>query len=156
MARRSKDDEVARNRNPGDRSLQSRHRHSIRSSLAHLPTHLQTAIVSYRRQADMSGDLDPAIRQFLDRVSERETRESVMAKLAAFDRSQVELKAGTILSREWNGTMQRVTVVDGGFLWDGSRYDSLSAIAFAIAGTRWNGPPFFGLRDDPVNGNGQP
>ena len=90
MARRSKDDEVARNRNPGDRSLQSRHRHSIHSSLAHL----QTAIVSYRRQADMSGDLDPAIRQFLDRVSEKETRESVMAKLAAFDRSQVELKAG--------------------------------------------------------------
>jgi len=104
----------------------------------------------------MSGDLDPAIRQFLDRVSEKETRESVMAKLAAFDRSQVELKAGTILSREWNETMQRVTVVDGGFLWDGSRYDSLSAIAFAITGTRWNGPRFFGLPDDPVNGNGQP
>ncbi len=26
-----------------------------------------------------------------------------MAKLIAFDRGQVEFKAGTILSREWNG-----------------------------------------------------
>jgi hypothetical protein len=43
-------------------------------------------------------------------------------------------------------------VVDGGFLWDGTRYDSLSAIAiaFAITGTRWNGPRFLGLRDRDV------
>jgi hypothetical protein len=26
-------------------------------------------------------------------------------------------------------------------------YDSLSKIAFAITGTKWNGPRFFGLRD---------
>jgi hypothetical protein len=118
-----------------------------RSVLAHLPKHLQTAIMSYRRQADQFGQLDPAIRQFLDRMVEKETRSSVMAKLVAFDRSQIEMKAGTILSREWNGAMHRVIVVDGGFLWDGITYDSLSKVAFAITGTRWNGPRFFGLRD---------
>jgi hypothetical protein len=26
-------------------------------------------------------------------------------------------------------------------------YPSLSQVAFAITGTRWNGPRFFGLRD---------
>jgi len=26
-------------------------------------------------------------------------------------------------------------------------YDSLSKVAFAITGTKWNGPRFFGLRD---------
>lgn len=98
----------------------------------------------------MSGDLDPAIRQFLDRIVEKETSESVMAKLVAFDQNQIELKAGTILSREWNGITHRVIVVDDGFLWDGTRYDSLSAIAFAITGTRWSGPRFFGLRDSTV------
>lgn len=118
-----------------------------RSALAHLSKHLQTAIMSYRRQADQFGQLDPAIRQFLDRVVDKETRPSVMAKLVAFDRSQIELKAGTILSREWNGATHRVIVVDGGFLWDGTTYDSLSKVAFAITGTRWNGPRFFGLRD---------
>jgi hypothetical protein len=47
--------------------------------------------VSYRRQADVAGDLDPAIRQFLDRLVEKESRESVMARLVAFDRGQIEL-----------------------------------------------------------------
>ena len=148
--------ELARRRDLGGRRPQSRGRRSSWSTLAHLPKHLQTAIVSYRRQADQSGDLDPAIRQFLDRMVEKETPESVMAKLVAFDRGQVELKAGTILSREWNGITQRAIVVDDGFLWDGTRYDSLSAIAFAITGTRWNGPRFFGLRDSTVGGEDGP
>ncbi|MCB1393791.1 DUF2924 domain-containing protein [Nitrobacter sp.] len=155
MAKASKG-ELARRRDLGGRRPQSRGRRSSWSTLAHLPKHLQTAIVSYRRQADQSGDLDPAVRQFLDRVGEKETPDSVMAKLVAFDRGQVELKAGTILSREWNGIIQRAIVVEGGFLWDGTRYDSLSAIAFAITGTRWNGPRFFGLRDSTVDGEDGP
>jgi hypothetical protein len=57
------------------------------------------------------------------------------------------MQAGTILSREWNGVIHRVTVVDDRFLWNENKYDSLSAIALAITGTRWNGPRFFGLRD---------
>ena len=47
-------------------------------------------------------------------------------------------------------------VVDDGFLWNGARYDSLSAIAFAITGTRWSGPRFFGLRDNTVGGEDGP
>lgn len=140
-------DEIARKGGLGGRS-RSRGRGLSRSALVHLPKHLQTAIESYRRQADVSGDLDPAIRQFLDRIGEKETRESVMAKLVTFDRDQVELQAGTILSRDWNGATHRAIAVDNGFLWEGTRYDSLSAIAFAITGTRWNGPRFFGLRDN--------
>lgn len=155
MAEASKDG-INRKRDLGGRRPQSRGRRSRRSALAHLPKHLQTAIVSYRRQADQSGDLDPAIRQFLDRIGEKETSDSVMAKLVAFDRGQVELKAGTILSREWNGITQRAIVVDDGFLWEGTRYDSLSAIAFAITGTRWSGPRFFGLRDNTVGGEDGP
>ena len=36
---------------------------------------------------------------------------------------------------------------DEGFAWNGKTYDSLSKVAFAITGTNWNGPRFFGLRD---------
>ena len=57
------------------------------------------------------------------------------------------LLAGTRLVREWKGVGHEVTVVDGGFEYQGRRYRSLSAIARAITGTRWNGPLFFGLRD---------
>ena len=38
-------------------------------------------------------------------------------------------------------------VVDDGFVLNGKIYDSLSKVAFAITGTNWNGPRFFGLRD---------
>jgi hypothetical protein len=30
-------------------------------------------------------------------------------------------------------------------------YPSLSKVAFAITGSRWNGPKFFGLRDKPAS-----
>ena len=54
-----------------------------------------------------------------------------------------------MLAREWNGRMQRVAVLADGFTWNGKTYPSLSKIAQAITGTRWNGPRFFGLRDKP-------
>jgi Protein of unknown function (DUF2924) len=55
--------------------------------------------------------------------------------------------AGTQLVREWQGTEHRVTVVDGGFEYRGRPFKSLSAIARAITGTRWNGWVFFGLKN---------
>lgn len=55
--------------------------------------------------------------------------------------------AGTRLVREWNGVEHTVTVLRDGFEWEGRKYKSLSAIARAIAGTRWNGWRFFGLRE---------
>ena len=41
----------------------------------------------------------------------------------------------------------RRVVSANGFAWNGNTYPSLSKVAFAITGTRWNGPRFFGLRD---------
>jgi hypothetical protein len=49
--------------------------------------------------------------------------------------------------REWQGTTHHVTVTDEGFLWNGKPHRSLSSIAGAITGTKWNGPRFFGLRE---------
>jgi hypothetical protein len=55
--------------------------------------------------------------------------------------------AGTRLIREWQGVERCVTVRDDGYEYQGRLYKSLSAIARAITGTRWNGPLFFGLRN---------
>jgi hypothetical protein len=52
---------------------------------------------------------------------------------------------GTRLVREWNGKTHHVDVVQSGFVWNGGRYGSLSAIAREITGARWSGPRFFGL-----------
>ena len=57
----------------------------------------------------------------------------------------VMLKPGTMITREWRGTLHRVYVLDAGFAYDGRQYGSLSEVARAIAGTRWSGPRFFGI-----------
>jgi DUF2924 family protein len=54
---------------------------------------------------------------------------------------------GTQLIREWKGVEHRVTVRDDDFEYQGRPYKSLSAVARAIAGTRWNGLIFFGLKN---------
>lgn len=55
------------------------------------------------------------------------------------------LRAGTQLVREWNGRRYLVEVIETGYLMNGERYKSLSAIALHITGTVWSGPRFFGL-----------
>jgi len=69
--------------------------------------------------------------------------------VADLNRSRTELRPGTLLTREWGGHLQQVMVLPDGFTWNGKAYRSLSKVAFAITGSRWNGPRFFGLRDRP-------
>jgi hypothetical protein len=60
-----------------------------------------------------------------------------------------DVRPGSNFAREWNGRLHRVAVLADRFAWNGKTYSSLSQVAFAITGTRWNGPRFFGLRDKP-------
>jgi Protein of unknown function (DUF2924) len=55
--------------------------------------------------------------------------------------------AGTRLIRQFRGIEHVVTVLSDGFEWENRPYRSLSAIARAISGTRWNGWVFFGLKN---------
>lgn len=55
---------------------------------------------------------------------------------------------GTRFVREWNGVEHTITVLRDGYEWQGRTYKSLSAIARAITGTRWNGWRFFGVREN--------
>jgi Protein of unknown function (DUF2924) len=52
----------------------------------------------------------------------------------------IELRPGTVLSREWNGQMHSVAVLDEGFAWNGKTYPSLSKIAIAIKSLRTESP----------------
>jgi hypothetical protein len=112
----------------------------------HLPRHLLYAIIAYRIQADRFGDIDHETRQLLDRTGAKETGSTMSARLVSFDQKRTELRPGTVLVREWDRQSQRVMVMADGFAWNGQTYDSLSKVAFAITGTNWNGPRFFGLR----------
>ena len=96
------------------------------------------------------GDLDRDCQRLLDQaaLSDANRKHEVGLK-----RVIATLQQGTILSREWNGRMERVAVSADGFAWNGKTYPSLSKVAFAITGTRWNGPRFFGLRDRSTPGS---
>lgn len=52
---------------------------------------------------------------------------------------------GTILSRKYRGKTVTVKVLKTGFEYEGQQYGSLSAVARAATGTRWNGMLFFGI-----------
>jgi len=112
----------------------------------HLARHLLFRILAYRFQADRLGDLDDESRRLLDGSGSPEKAGKNAANLV---RHIADVRPGTSLGREWNGRMQRVAVLAEGFSWNGKTYPSLSQVAFAITGTRWNGPRFFGLRDKP-------
>ena len=118
-----------------------------RMAPAHLPKFLLLRIIAYRMQANVYGDLDKKACRTFDRLTrkgggERDS-ETPTRPCQADPRG---LRAGTLLMREWAGVMHHVTVVDDGFVWNGATYPSLSKVARAITGTRWNGPRFFGMR----------
>ena len=125
-----------------------------RAMPTHVPKHLLFAMLAYRLQADALGDLDATSVQLLKRAAFASSTSEVMPLTARLDQRNQELLQGAILTREWNGQVHRVMVVEDGFAWEGKTYDSLSKIAFAITGTKWNGPRFFGLRAAASEGAG--
>ncbi len=53
---------------------------------------------------------------------------------------------GNVIARAYKGQSLCVTVLEGGFEYEGLRYRTLSSVAKAIAGSHLNGYAFFGLR----------
>jgi Protein of unknown function (DUF2924) len=113
----------------------------------HLPRHLLFAMIAYRLQAEVLGDLDAETLRLLKKIDLAPSRTEAVPLTKAFEQRKRELSPGTIRIREWNSQTHRLMVVEQGFTWESSTYDSLSKIAQAITGTKWNGPRFFGLRD---------
>jgi Protein of unknown function (DUF2924) len=145
----SLDNEIARLRGLDVGELRARwHTVFRRAAPPHLPRHLLLRILAYRLQADRLGDLDADTRRLLDRIGSG-SPEGIGRLVADLKRSRTELRPGTLLTREWDGHLQQVMVLADGFSWNGKTYPSLSKVAFAITGSRWNGPRFFGLRDRP-------
>jgi Protein of unknown function (DUF2924) len=96
--------------------------------------------LSYRIQELAFGGLKLATRARLDALAE------ALDPKAARKRVMSGPVVGTQLIREWRGVEHKVTVLADGFEWEGRRYKSLSAVARAITGTRWNGLTFFGVK----------
>lgn len=100
--------------------------------------------LAYRIQELAYGGLKPETIRRLERLGE---------ELDGGDRKKSRIRAdfkpiaGTRLIREWQGIEHTVIVLDDGYDWQGRPYKSLSSVARAITGTRWNGWIFFGLKN---------
>lgn len=101
--------------------------------------------IAQRIQEKAYGGLSRPTQRLLDQL---------VKAMAAKPNGKLELprriKPGSELVRTWKGKTYRVVVQQDGFTYDGKAYAGLSEIASLIAGTRWNGPRFFGLRSNPA------
>lgn len=125
-------------------------------------------VLAHEVQVEAFGDLSRETRRMLDRLGAdaqkvrlaqangmdiaganpaEDQEEGAAAPARAEAPAPFSVKPGTLLSREWQGRMETVMALEEGYAWNGKAHASLSAVAFAITGTKWNGHRFFGLRD---------
>jgi hypothetical protein len=106
--------------------------------------------VAWYMQAKKYGGLKPAIKRKLISIAQSLEKGEQPAAL----RPRARLRTGTTIVKEWRGAKHTVTIAEGGgYSYEGKTFKSLSEIARLITGTRWNGPAFFGLRNN-KNGDG--
>lgn len=100
----------------------------------HRSADLLRRVLAWRIQADLHGGFDAPTRRMIQRGGP--------VQLAA--------TAGMRLAREWAGKRQEVVVIESGVVYEGVTFQSLSSVARHITGMHWNGPRFFGLRQENV------
>lgn len=117
--------------------------------------------IAWRLQALAEGDLserargrareiaqDASLRAVAPRDFFRVNGERVQTTPSDGNRRQQDSRLplpGVVLGRKWKGRNILVEVLEKGFRYEGRHYSSLSAVAVAVTGTRWNGLAFFGL-----------
>ncbi|MEA2860490.1 MAG: hypothetical protein QOC72_2529 [Methylobacteriaceae bacterium] len=112
-----------------------------------VPRFLLARAVAYERQVREHGDLSARVISALAAVANQELgRPGEPPAGPAPSRVVPMIRPGTILVREHQNVLHRVTALESGFSWNGKTFASLSAVARAITGVRWNGPRFFGLQ----------
>jgi DUF2924 family protein len=105
--------------------------------------------LAYRIQELAYGGLKPETVARLEALGEQLDGGNIVVRRTRVDDRPI---TGTRLIREYQGIEQTVTVMNDGYEWQGRPYRSLSAIARAITGTRWNGWTFFGIRRSGARG----
>ena len=98
--------------------------------------------LAYRLQELAFGGLSRDTRRELSAIANGSPPKAVAE---ARKRRKRKLCPGTRLLRDWHGERYEVIVQQDGFLYDGKRYKSLTAVARAITGTHRSGNRFFGL-----------
>lgn len=92
----------------------------------------------YYKYRKLSGGLQKRLDKLVEHYSETKTIDTKKIK-------KFEVTIGTKFIREFKGEKYEVIAVNGGFIFNGKLYKTLSAVANVITGTHWNGKKFFGV-----------
>ncbi len=107
---------------------------------------LMIPILAYRIQGQAFGTLGARARERLRQLSLAFEKGSNSAVTGV-----PRIRPGTRLVRQWGDQVHLVNVHVNGYEYQGTRYRSLSEIARLITGTRWSGPLFFGIKNEPAS-----
>ena len=115
--------------------------------------------IAWRMQANVEGGLsERARRRALEIANDADLRTMPPRGTSQYDgnaptvvhqtnvQPSRDLLPGTVLRRIYKGRPIDVLVAEDGFIHEGERYRSLTAVAKAATGKHWNGHHFFGLR----------
>lgn len=93
------------------------------------------------KYGDFSPEVKAMLKTLVDEISKTKAQEPCSLKKIV---KKGATKTGSFI-REYNGRAHEVFVKgEKEYLYDGVTYTSLSAVAFKITGTKWNGKRFFG------------
>lgn len=110
--------------------------------------------IAWKLQAGVEGDLTERARQRAAELmadgdlrlnTRRKLRQPANSRTASTDRDGRLPKVGSLVEREFQGRLISAKVLEAKFEYEGRTYESLSAIAYEVSGTRWNGFDFFRL-----------
>jgi Protein of unknown function (DUF2924) len=114
--------------------------------------------IAWRLQVQAQGDLSERVRQrALEIANDADLKTQVPPHWEAGKPTPARVRrsrpadripaAGTLLRRVYQDRTVVVKILSDGFEYEGRRFGSLSAVARAATGTRWNGLLFFGLTE---------
>ena len=99
--------------------------------------------IAYRLQEIMLGGLSDADKALLDRIADADPLANLRPDTVRND----AMGRGVRYHRVWQGKeYEAVSLGKGRFEFNGQEYRSLSAVAKAITGKKWNGLLFFGVK----------
>lgn len=98
--------------------------------------------LAYRIQEVYYGGLSDKDKEKLEMIAQRDP----VANLEILNLPKDTIPRGTRFSREWHGKVYEVIATGSGtYEYAGQYFRSLSAVAMAITGSKWNGNKFFGV-----------
>lgn len=97
--------------------------------------------LAYRIQELFYGGLDDFTKNRLGKVTDNFETKKLEVKIER----EGKILPGTRFIREWNGNTYETIARENGFEYNGQLYRSLTAIATAITGTKWNGRKWWGV-----------